>query len=292
MRRLPHLTIHQPTTVAEASQLLARLGTNARAYAGGTELLLAMKLSALRYAHLVDLKTIPGLDGIAAEADRLRVGALATHREVASSPVVRAHAPALAATASRIANPRVRSMGTVGGNLCFAEPRSDLATLLLCFEARCLVSRGAEARSIGVQTLVAGPYEVSLEPDEVLLGVEIPVLGPSWSVAYGKFQLHERPSLGIGVALHLADSGSAVREARVAMGCVSPTSRRSAATEQLLRGPLDDVRRAVPRAAEVLAAEAELVEDEDGGVDYKAHLIEVFLRRQVERALGGARLAA
>ncbi len=251
-----------------------------------------MKLSALRYAHLVDLKTIPGLDDIVAVHDRLRIGALATHREVASSPVVRTHAPALAATASRIANPRVRSMGTVGGNLCFAEPHSDLATLLLCFEARCLISRGGEPRSIGVETLVAGPYEVFLEPDEILLGVDIPVLGPSWSVAYGKFQLHERPSLGIGVALQLTEDRGTVRQARVAMGCVCPTSRRSTEAEQLLVGPVGDIRRALPRAAERLAVEAELVDDEDGGVDYKAHLIEVFLRRQVERALAPERLAA
>ncbi len=251
-----------------------------------------MKLSALRYAHLVDLKTIPGLDDIGVLAGALRIGALATHREVAGSVAVRTHAPALAATAARIANPRVRSMGTVGGNLCFAEPHSDLATLLLCFEARCLVSRGVTERSLGVDALIAGPYAAALEPDEILLAVDVPLLGPSWTVAYGKFQLHERPSLGIGVALHLSEDRRAVREARVAIGCVCPTPQRSAVTERLLIGPLDDVRRALPSAGEALAAEAELTEDEDGSVDYKAHLVGVFLRRQVEGALAGAGLAA
>ena len=251
-----------------------------------------MKLSALRYAHLVDLKAIPGLADIVALPDRLRIGALATHREVGRSGAVRVHAPALAATASRIANPRVRAMGTVGGNLCFAEPHSDLATLLLCLEARCLISRGGEPRAIGLETLGAGPYQVSLEPYEILLAVEVPTLGPSWSVAYGKFQLHERPSLGVAVALLLSEDRRAVREARVAIGCVCPASRRSASAERLLVGPLGDVLRALPRAGEVLAAEAELVDDEDGAVDYKTHLIGVFLRRQVERALAGERLAA
>lgn len=292
MRRLPRFEIHRPATVVEASRLLRELGDEARAYAGGTELLLAMKLSALRYAHLVDLKTVPGLADIVALPDRLRIGALATHREVERSAAVRAHAPVLATAAARIANQRVRAMGTVGGNLCFAEPHSDLATLLLCLEARCLISRGGEPRSVGVETLVAGPYQMSLEPDEILLAVEVPVLGPAWSLAYGKFQLHERPTLGVGVALHLSEDRSAVREARVAIGCVCPTSRRSASVERLLVGSLDDVRRALPHAAEVLAADAELVDDEEGSADYKTHLIGVFLRRQVERSLTGERLAA
>src|SRR5207302_11225110 len=116
----------------EASQMLLTHGDDGRAYAGGTELLLAMKYAGLRYERLVDLKTISGLDGIEDTSDGLRIGALATHHAIETSPLVRERLPVLAELESHVANPRVRCTGTLGGNLCFAEPHSDPATLLLC----------------------------------------------------------------------------------------------------------------------------------------------------------------
>ncbi|MFI5266762.1 MAG: FAD binding domain-containing protein, partial [Chloroflexota bacterium] len=127
---LPRFSIEQPSTLAEASDMLRGFGEEGRAYAGGTELLLAMKYAGLRYEHLVDLKTIPGLDGIAEASEGLRIGALATHHCIERSPLVRERFPALAELEAHVANPRVRASGTLGGNLCFAEPHSDPATLL------------------------------------------------------------------------------------------------------------------------------------------------------------------
>jgi carbon-monoxide dehydrogenase medium subunit len=196
--RLSAFEIHQPASVAEASDALRDLGEEATLYAGGTELLLAMKTAGLSYRHLVDVKAIPGLTGVQSLPDGgLRIGPAATHHQVESAPDVRARCPVLAETAARIANPRVRASGTVGGNLCFAEPHSDLATLLLCLGATCRVHNGETERALGLDELIVGPYETSLAPGDVLIGVEVPAQPPTRTSTYAKFQVHERPMLGL-----------------------------------------------------------------------------------------------
>jgi len=262
---LPRFTIHQPASLVEASDMLRSLGEAACVYAGGTELLLAMKYAGLRYEHLVDVKTVPGLNAIEDTPDGLRIGALATHRAIESSPLVHSRLPALAELEAHVANPRVRCAGTLGGNLCFAEPHSDPATLLLCLDARLQTS----ARELSLQEFIVGPYEVALDPGELLRSVLIPWPEPGLRAHYRKVQLHERPMLG--VALVLGEG-----QARVAIGSVSPTPRRSSQAEALLlEGRLDD-------AADALADEADLVDDLDGSAEYKRHLVRVELKRAWE----------
>src|SRR5262249_24744971 len=125
---LQPFVLEEPTSIGEASALLGRYGEAARLYAGGTELLQVMKEGLLHYERLINLKTIAGLDGITHEAGILRIGAAATHRALERAPEVRSHFPALAHLEAHVANVRVRATGTIGGNLCFAEPHADPAT--------------------------------------------------------------------------------------------------------------------------------------------------------------------
>src|SRR5919198_6773178 len=164
---LPRFTIDQPRTLAEASEMLLTYGEDGRAYAGGTELLLAMKQAGLRYSHLVDVKTIPGLDAIEERDSTLRIGALATHATLERSPLVRARLPTLAELEAHVANPRVRATGTLGGNLCFAEPHSDPATLLLCLDARLELVGPDGERELPIDEFLVGAYEVALAPGEL-----------------------------------------------------------------------------------------------------------------------------
>ena len=262
---LPPFAIHQPTTLAEASEMLGQYGEDACAYAGGTELLLAMKQAGLHYGHLVDLKTIPGLDQVEAENGALRIGALATHLSIERSRLVRERLPVLVDLEKRVANVRVRATGTLGGNLCFGEPHSDPATLLLCLDATVETTR----RSMPLQEFLVGPYAVNLEPGELLKGVVLPT--PRGRASYQKFQVHEFPMLGLALLLDAATG-----HARLAVGSVSPTPRRSEQAESLvLEGRVDE-------AADALADAAELIDDKDGSADYKRHLIHVFLRRAYE----------
>src|SRR5439155_8160590 len=136
MMLLRRFEIHQPSTVAEAAQMRAHFGEQASLYAVGTELLLAMKHDVLRYKHLIDVKVIPELDAIELrDGMMIRIGAAATHRSIERSALLRSRLPVFTDMESLVANVRVRNTGTLGGNLCFAEPHSDPATLLLVLGA-------------------------------------------------------------------------------------------------------------------------------------------------------------
>ena len=119
--------LHRPSSLPEVFELMQRHGEDASVYAGGTELLVALKARVLHYPHLIDLKGVPGLAEIRLEDDELVIGALATHHRVASDPLVVRIAPAYARLSGEVANIRVRCTGTIGGNLCFGEPHADPA---------------------------------------------------------------------------------------------------------------------------------------------------------------------
>ena len=278
---LPPFTIDQPQTLAEASQLLREYGDDGRAYAGGTELLLAMKQSGLRYGHLVDLKTIPGMSTIEHSDGGLKIGALATHFNIERSPLVRQRLPVFAGMEHRVANIRVRATGTLGGNLCFGEPHSDPATLLLCLDTRLRTTD----RDLSVDEFLVGSYETALRTGEVLESITVRALAPNQRAAYAKFQVHEYPMLGLALVVDLDDRALAVQRARVAIGSVSPTPRRSAAAEALLIGDTGDAAGRLSQAADALADDAELMDDLEGAADYKRHLIHVFLERAWKQAL-------
>src|SRR6266446_6622765 len=203
MTTLSRFEIHQPGSALEASQMLSHYGEDAGIYAGGTELLLAMKHQALNYRHLIDLKVVPGLNSIEVRDGSFEIGATSTHRSIERSALVRQNQPALAELESQVANVRVRATGTLGGNLCFAEPHSDPAALLLALEAKVHVQGKTGTRDLSIDKLIAGAYENSLAPDELLMGVEIPSLKRSQRAAYVKFQTHERPTLGLALVLDL-----------------------------------------------------------------------------------------
>ena len=283
MMPLRRFAIHQPKTIAEASQMLAGFGEKSRLYAGGTELLLAMKHDLLRYAHLVDVKTIPELNRIVAHNGALHIGATATHRAIERSAVVKQTLPVLAQMEATVANVRVRASGTLGGNLCFAEPHSDPATLLTALGAKAHVQGKSASRTIGVDKLITGAYETSLANDELLAGVEIPMPSKSQRAAYVKFQLKERPTLGLALVLDL--DGDTIRQARAVVGSVSAVPTQSDKANQILAGAKVQVEKQLQDAGEALAQAADPVDDLEGSADYKRHLIGVFLRRAFIKAL-------
>jgi carbon-monoxide dehydrogenase medium subunit len=283
MMPLRRFTIHQPKTIAEASQMLGEFGEKGRLYAGGTELLLAMKHDLLRYEHLVDVKAIPDLNKIELKNGALTIGSTATHRSIERSAVVKEALPVLAQMATQVANVRVRASGTLGGNLCFAEPHSDPATLLLALGGRGRVQGKAGTKTVGIDKLITGAYETSLATDELLTGVEIPIPAKSQRAAYLKFQLHERPTLGLALVLDL--DGDNIKAATAVVGSVSAVPTQSAKANALLIGSKAQVEKQLLDAAEALAQAADPVDDLEGSAEYKRHLIGVFLRRAFAQAL-------
>src|SRR5260370_2632690 len=197
MTTLSRFEIHQPASVAEASRMLAHYGDEAAIYAGGTELVLAMGHRALTYNHLIDLKVVPGLNTIAARDGVMEIGAACTHRAIERSALVWEKQPAFAELESQVANIRVRATGTLGGNLCFAEPHPDPSTMLLFLGATVRIEGAGQAREIPIEKLIAGAYANHLPPGEILPPVVILSAKSSHRAAYMKFQIHERPTLGL-----------------------------------------------------------------------------------------------
>ena len=186
---------------ADLDEVLAAVDYDHAPYAGGTELVPAMGLGLRRPSAIVDLKRVEALKGIEVdtEAGAVTIGAAVTHRRLSDHPAVREHLPTLAAAASRVGNARVRSTGTVGGNLCFAEPRSDLGCVLVPLGAIAEARSAGSVRSLSIDELIVGAFETSLEPDEILTTITVPFEPPGMS--YWKLQSYERPTLGVALVV-------------------------------------------------------------------------------------------
>lgn len=287
MSVLRPFTLHRPEIAEEACALLAHLGEDAAPYAGGTELLLLMKLGLLRPPHLVDVKRIREFDQLT-DGGRLTIGATVTHRSLERSALVQARCPLVASVARHVANVRVRNVGTVGGNLAFADPHSDLATLFLALDARVELVSPRGRRELALGDFVRGPWETARRPDELLACVRL-APWPSRTAAYVKFGVHERPTVGVAVALGLnggdGGEGARIRDARIAVGCVGPRPARIAAAEARLRGvAVDHVDDVVDAVGDAATAGVDPADDLHGSADYKREMVAVFVRRALRVA--------
>jgi aerobic carbon-monoxide dehydrogenase medium subunit len=267
--------MHEPATVADASALLRHHGEEAAVYAGGTELLVLMKERISHFPHLINIKTIPGLNEIRLDGDELVIGALATHRHIARSALVQAAFPILAEMEHLIANVRVRNAGTLGGNLCFAEPHSDPATLLIALSAHFVLSSGQTTRAVPAESFFTGLLETNRKPEELLTEIRIPRLPDGARIAYERFKTHERPAATVAVAL-LPDG-----EARIVVGSVAARPARMQSAEAALT-EMELTPAAIGRTASFAAAEIDPTEDVFESVAYKRHLVRVLVRRALE----------
>lgn len=285
---LRRFRLEEPETIAEAADLLARHGESARVYAGGTELLLVMKEGLAHYERLVNVKKIPGLDAIKQDDGAISIGALATHRRLTTDALLQQKLPALVALEKNVANIRVREVGTIGGNLCFAEPHADPGTLLLALGAKVIAADAKGRREIPIEKFFVDAYENSLKDDELLTEIRVPLLPAKSAAAYMKFGYLERPS--VGVAVFVALDGGAVREARVAVGCAGPTPRRVAAAEEVLSGrSVEEAERGIAEAGRIAGAASDAIGDLHGSKEYKEHIAGVLLKRAFAQAVNDCR---
>ena len=273
--------LYRPTTLPELGDLLAEHGSDAALYAGGTELLLLLKEGLLRVRCLIDIKRIQGLDKIGSEDRALTIGATVRHRMVEHSPLLRERCPLLAGVAAHVANVRVRHVGTIGGNLAFADPHSDLATIGLAFDGAVSLWSRAGERRVPLADFVLGPYETARRDDEILTSVRFRPW-PQGSVgAYLKFGVYERPTLGVALAVTMSPAGQ-VSEARLAVGCVGQRPRRFPDVEQQMIGATTaDLADAAKPLADATAEAVDTVTDLHGSADYKREMTRVFVRRAV-----------
>jgi carbon-monoxide dehydrogenase medium subunit len=266
--------------------MLAANGEGAKAFAGGVALLLIMRQRIFSPSHVVWLGGIRGLDAIEVERDGgLRIGALATHHAVATHPGVRSRFPMIAGMASGLANPQVRNMGTLGGNLCHGDPASDPPACLLALGASLRAVRGSKERVIPLDDFFTDYYTNALAADEIVSEVLVPPLPAGARASYVRFSMtaaEHRPLVTAGALLSL--DGRRCRDARLALGAVANVPQRLKRAEDFLRGK-EPTAEVVARTAELAVADLEPLVDFRASAQYRREVAQVTLRRCLERAL-------
>jgi len=280
---LRRFRLEEPESVMEASELLERFGESAKVYAGGTELLLAMKEGLVHYERLLNIKKI-GFNEVKRENGTIKIGALCTHRQLESSSLLQETLPALVAMEHNVANVRVRQVGTLGGNLCFAEPHADPGTLLLALGAKMIAAKASSERAIESEEFFVDAYETCLESDELLTEIKVPVPPQNTGIAYLKFGYLERPSVGVAVSLVVNDKS--ISDIKIAVGCAGPAPKRAKEAEELLRHKsTEEAIRLLPRAGGLAGRVTQAMSDLHGSQEYKEHIVGVLLKRAFQQSL-------
>jgi aerobic carbon-monoxide dehydrogenase medium subunit len=280
---IPPFELHRPSTLGEALELLGRLD-NSAPYAGGTELLQVMKLGFARFDHLVDLKRLSELRGINELEDGwLEIGAASTHREIERSEIIGRRLPVLASLERQVANVRIRNVGTIGGNLCFAEPHSDPATMLVACGAELRLVSTDGHRDVVLGDFILDAFMTDRADAELLSSVRVPPLPAGTRLAYRRLSLAERPVASVACRVRV-DNGSVV-EASVVVGSVGMRPTPCAAAGKLVGLRSDEASEAVDEVAIECAEQVDAVAEGDVSSDYKRHLTGVLAKRGLAECL-------
>jgi carbon-monoxide dehydrogenase medium subunit len=278
--RLHPFRLAEPESLSGALDVVARLDGEARLVAGGTALVPMIRLGLVKPDRLVSLHRVPELATIVRDGGALELGATATHADIERSRLVRDGWPLLAEAVGRVATPAIRTSGTIGGNLAYAESASDPAPALLCLDAEVRVAGAGGRRTVPIAQFFRGFYEAALEPGEIVTGVRVPpapVGARGGYIKYTSRSAEDKPLVGVA-ALVVLDASGRCADVRVALGGAAPTPIRAAGAERALRGEaLSDA--AARAAAEAAAGEADPLSDLMGSADYRRKMIRVWVRR-------------
>ena len=282
---------HAPSTLGEATALLTKLGDDAKVLSGGQSLIPLMKLRLANPAHLVDINGIPGLSGIRESDGVLRIGALTRESELEESQIVRSRYPLLHDTSRVIADPLVRNLATVGGNLAHGDPANDHPATMLALGAEIVAVGPKGERRMPIASFFTGPFETSLKPDEILTEIRIPSPAARSGGAYLKLErkVGDFATAAVAVQVTLGANG-ACESVGIGLTNVGLTPIKATKAEASLKGVTPD-EAAIKRAAALAAEAAEPSEDLRGSVEYKKDLVRILtaraLRKAVERAQRG-----
>lgn len=280
-----------PKNLKEVHASLKEFGTDAKLIAGGTALIIMMKQRLVQPSCLVSLRSVRGLNGIEIKDGGLRIGGLATHRAVESSPLVRRRIPLLAETYHHVGTVRVRNMATVGGGLAHADPNQDPPPTLIALGATVKATSANGSRVIPLDTFFTDYYETVLNPDEIITELFVPKLPANSGAAYLKFlprTADDYATVSAAAVLTLDKNKKTIADARIALGSVGTTPIRATAAEAVLRGqPLKA--EAFVEAGEKAKEAVDPVSDFRGSAGYKKEMAAVFVRRALEKALANIR---
>jgi CO/xanthine dehydrogenase FAD-binding subunit len=288
-RRLPRFEYLRPKTVEEALTLLKQNPGKAKVFAGGTDLLPALRQREIKTpGYVIDLKAIPGLDAISYdEATGLKIGPLATIRAVGESPVVQKNFSALSQAALSMASPQVRNRGTIAGNICNAVPSADSAPALLALNASVTIKGLKGERTVPLDQFFTGPRTTVLADDEMLLGISIPKPDTSGRGVYLKLSPRHSMDLAVvGVAAVGVMEDGVCKDVKIALGAVAPTPIRAPMAEEMLRGKKITAQ-LIEEASRNAINQCSPIDDHRASQEYRCDMVYVMARR----ALTGILLA-
>jgi carbon-monoxide dehydrogenase medium subunit len=270
-------------SVDEAVSLLRRYGPEARLLAGGHSLIPMMKLRLASPEVLIDIHKLDDeLRYVQDDGGVLKIGALARHRDLLESSLIRERYTLLADAERLIADPLVRNMGTVGGALANGDPAEDLPAAFVALGGEVVVRGPDGERTIAVDDLCIGFYETALEPDEMITEARVSRVPDASSYTKVKRRVGDYAAAAIGVALNM--SGGEIEDAGIGMCGVGSKTLRAHGAEELLRGQRPDAE-LYKRAGERAAEESDPMEDGRGTVAYKRDLVKVLVGRALEKAV-------
>jgi len=281
---------HTPGSIKEATALLARLGDDAKVLSGGQSLIPLMKLRLSSPRHVVDINGIGGLDGVREADGFLRIGALTRESDLEESEIVRTRYPLLHDTCKVIADPLVRNLATVGGNLAHADPANDHPATMLALGAEIVAVGTKGERTIPITAFFTGPFATALRPDEILVEIRIPTPPARSGGAYLKLERKVGDFATAAVAVHIVlSAGGTCDQVGIGLTNVGLTPIKATQAEAALKGKRPDAA-TIKQAAELAAAAAQPSDDLRGSAEYKKDLVRVLtaraLRRAIERAEG------
>ncbi len=276
-----------PETLPEALAFLDKWREGCRVIAGGQSLLNILKQGLIAPEVLVDIKGISELNYLRYdEAEGLRIGAATTHRAIELSPLVRGRYGVLAEMESHLAGVQIRNWGTIGGNLCIADPTGDPAPPLMAMNVQVTIASSQGERTIALEDFFVDYYETVLEPHELLTEIRVPPVPDRTAVTYTKFRNVEGDSPIVGAAVSLAlDPGGSCREIRIALGGVAPTPVRARKAEEILRGKVLNAG-LIQKAAEAVSDDTAAIPDIVASEEYKEKIARVLVRRMIKEAWG------
>jgi len=276
---------HKATTVQEAFHFLSQYGAEGKIIAGGQSLLILMRQGLVAPEHVIDIKGVKELDYIRFdEKEGLFIGATTTHRSIEKSLLLREKYEVLVQMERKLATIQTRNWGTIGGNLCHADPAGDPAPVLIALGADLKLGKEGGERKVSLEEFSVDYYETVLEEDEMLLEIHVPVPPPRTATVYEKFTIIDSDMAIVSVAASIAagDDGSC-KGARIVLGGAAPVPMRARKAEEMLVGEKlkDELLEEAGRAA---AEESEPISDIHASEEYKRELIRVLTKRMVRRA--------
>ncbi len=274
-----------PKTIPDAVALLQKHGDEAKILAGGHSLIPAMRLRLAEPGYLIDISGIGGLDYIQEESGQLRIGAMTCEAALEESEIVRSQYPLLLDTAKMIADPSVRNMATVGGNLAHGDPANDHPATMLALRASVVAEGPNGTREIKIDNFFPDFFTTALSEDEILTEIRIPTPPSASGGAYLKIERKVGDYAAAAVACQLnIDSSGSIENIGLGLTNVGSTPIRASSAEELLKGKKPD-ENMLAEAGRLAAADSEPMEDLRGSAEYKIALVNELTQRAIKLSL-------